>query len=146
MAVRVRLARRGRKNLALYDIVVTNAKAPRDGNYIEKIGTYNPNTSTSTTHLNEDSSFKWLLRGAQPTDTVRSLLASKGVLLRKHLQMGVQKKAVTQEEADKRWEAWKKEKDVKVAKKMTKRAKIDQEATKTNATHQEELTAKVEKA
>ncbi|MCG8339774.1 MAG: 30S ribosomal protein S16 [Cytophagales bacterium] len=145
MAVRIRLARRGRKKLALYDIVAADAKAPRDGRYIEKIGTYNPNTSPSTVHLNEDSALKWLFNGAQPTNTTKSLLSSKGILLRKNLQIGVKKGAITQEEADKSWEAWKREKEAKVAKKMAKKAKIAQEATKTKATPKEEATAQVEK-
>ena len=142
MAVKIRLARRGRKKLALYDIVAADVKAPRDSRYIEKIGTYNPNTSPSSVHLNEDSALKWLLNGAQPTDTVRSLLSSKGVLLRKRLQIGVKKGSTTQEEADKRWEAWKREKEAKVAEKIAEKAKIVQGAAKTKAKKE---TAKLEK-
>jgi small subunit ribosomal protein S16 len=106
MAVKIRLARRGRKKLALYDIVVADEKAPRDGRIIEKLGNYNPNTHPSGVSLKEETTIKWLLNGAQPTDTVRNILSKQGILLKKHLQVGVNKGAITQEEADKKWNAW----------------------------------------
>src|ERR1700742_4163354 len=106
MAIRIRLARRGRKKLALYDIVVTNQRAPRDGRFLEKVGNYNPNMKPTAITLYEEKIVKWLLNGADPSDTVRSILSSQGVLLRKHLQVGVKKGAITQEEADKRFTAW----------------------------------------
>ena len=79
MAVKIRLARRGRKKLARYDVVVTDARAPRDGRFIEKIGTYNPLTNPATIELNDDKAFAWLMNGAQPSDTVRRILAKTGV-------------------------------------------------------------------
>jgi small subunit ribosomal protein S16 len=108
--VRIRLARRGRKKAAMYDIVVADAKAPRDGRFIEKLGTYNPTSNPSKIVLNVDKAVKWLLNGAQPTDTTRSILSHEGVLMRKHLQVGVIKGAITQEVADERFEAWQQEK------------------------------------
>jgi len=114
MAVKIRLARRGRKKLAMYDIVVSDARAPRDGRFIEKIGTYNPNTNPATVNLNDAQALKWLMNGAQPTDTANGILSQHGVLLKKHLQVGVIKGAITQEQADAKFEAWKKEKEAKV--------------------------------
>src|SRR5690606_34911427 len=95
MEVKIRLARRGRKKLAIYDVVVADARAPRDGRFIEKIGIYTPNTDPASININNDRALKWLLNGAQPTDTVKAMLSYRGVLLRKHLQIGVLKGAVT---------------------------------------------------
>ena len=114
MAVKIRLARRGRKKLAMYDIVVADARAPRDGKFIEKIGTYNPNTNPASIVLNEANALKWIMNGAQPTDTTRAILSYKGVLLKKHLQVGVNKGAISQEAADEKFGAWKEIKDAKV--------------------------------
>lgn len=107
MAVKIRLARRGRKHLAEYDIVVADARSPRDGRFIKKIGNYNPNTSPSTIKLDEVSALKWLFQGAQPTDTVKNILSNQGIMLKKHLQIGVIKGAITQEQADEKFLAWK---------------------------------------
>jgi small subunit ribosomal protein S16 len=107
MAVKIRLSKRGRKKLALYDIVVADQRAPRDGRFIEKVGNYNPNTNPSTVVLQEDKIVQWLFNGAQPTDTVKNILSSQGILLKRHLQIGVNKGAITQEEADKRFLTWK---------------------------------------
>ncbi|ODS80337.1 MAG: 30S ribosomal protein S16 [Cytophagaceae bacterium SCN 52-12] len=115
MAVKIRLARRGRKKRAMYDIVVADARAPRDGRFIEKLGTYNPNTNPAEVVLKVDSAVKWLFNGAQPTDTARTLLQGKGVLLRKHLQVGVNKGAITQEQSDAKFEEWQKSKQEKDA-------------------------------
>ena len=120
MAVKIRLTRRGRKKLALYDIVVADARSPRDGKFIEKIGNYNPNTHPTTTLLEEESALRWLLKGAQPTNTVRTVLASRGVLLKKHLQLGVQKGAITQAAADIKLENWRQEKAKRLAKQHKK--------------------------
>ncbi len=120
MAVKIRLTRRGRKKLALYDIVVADARSPRDGRFIEKLGNYNPNTHPATIQLAEERSLQWLQKGAQPTNTVKTILSSHGILLRKHLQLGVDKGAVTQEDADKRWEAWKQNKAQQLAKSAKK--------------------------
>ena len=118
MAVKIRLSRRGRKKLAIFDIIIADARSPRDGKIIEKIGTYNPNINPAQIILDETKALEWLMQGAQPTDTVRAILSYKGILLRKHLQIGVNKKAITQEEADKKFNAWLKEKEAKINKKI----------------------------
>jgi len=112
--VKIRLARRGRKKLAIFDLVVANVTAPRDGRFIEKIGTYNPNTIPAAIVLNDDKALTWLLNGAQPTDTVRAIFSYRGVMYKKHLQIGVIKGAITQEDADAKYEAWKTTKDSKI--------------------------------
>ncbi len=111
MAVKIRLARRGRKRRPIYDIVVADARAPRDGRYIEKIGSFNPNTHPATIVLNEERALYRLMTGALPTDTTRTILSKTGIMLRKHLQVGVDKGAITQEVADRRFEEWKSGKD-----------------------------------
>ncbi len=123
MAVKIRLTRRGRKKLALYDVVVADARSPRDGRFIEKIGTYNPNTNPATIILDEDKALQWVLNGAQPTDTVRAMLNYKGVLFRKHLHGGIRKGALTQEQADAKYEAWKQQKEAKISGKVDMLAK-----------------------
>ncbi len=118
--VKIRLARRGRKKLAMFDVVVADARAPRDGRFIEKIGTYNPLTNPASIVLNEDRAFEWLMNGAQPSDTVKAMLSYRGIMLRKHLQIGVVKGAITQEQADKKLADWLQAKDAKIqAKKDT---------------------------
>ena len=116
MAVKIRLAKKGRKKLAIYDIVVAHSKSPRDGKFIEKLGTYNPTTHPATVVLNTESAFKWVMDGAEPTDTVQTLLQKTGVLFRKHLQIGVNKGAITQETADKKLADWLSAKEAGVAK------------------------------
>ncbi len=101
--VKIRLQRRGRRKQPFYHIVIADARSPRDGRFIEKVGTYNPMTKPATIDLDRDLAFDWLLKGAQPTDTVRAILRAKGVMFRKHLHRGVAKGAFTQEEADKRY-------------------------------------------
>jgi small subunit ribosomal protein S16 len=118
--VKIRLARRGRKKLAMYDVVVADARAPRDGRFIEKIGTYNPLTVPATIELNDEQAFKWLMNGAQPSDTVKAMLSYRGIMLKKHLQIGVIKGALTQEQADTKLAAWLKDKDAKIADKHSK--------------------------
>ncbi len=130
MAVKIRLARRGRKALALYDIVVADVRAPRDGRYIEKLGNYNPNTNPATIVLNEESALKWVMDGAQPTDTTRAILSYKGVMMKKHLQVGVNKGAITQEVADKRFAEWLKAKDTKIQAKLDGLSKDEAAAAK----------------
>lgn len=126
--VKIRLARRGRKKLAIYDVVVADTRSPRDGKFIEKIGTYNPLSNPATIELQEDKAFDWLMKGAQPSDTVGRILSYRGVLLRKHLQIGVLKGAITQEQADAKLEAWKKEKDAKIQSKVDRLSKDQQAA------------------
>lgn len=111
MAVKIRLSRRGRKKMAMYDIVVAPSQAGRDGNFIEKIGTYNPNTDPSTVVLKPERALHWLMVGAQPTDTARSILSHEGVMFRKHLQVGVNKGAITQEQAEEKYTSWKEGKE-----------------------------------
>ena len=106
MAVKIRLARHGRKKRAIYDIVVADARSPRDGKFIEKLGQYNPNSTPAGIELNNEKALYWLMNGAQPTDTTRKILSVSGLMLQKHLQVGVVKGAISQEEADKKFEAW----------------------------------------
>jgi small subunit ribosomal protein S16 len=112
--VKIRLSRRGRKKLALYDVIVADARAPRDGRFIEKIGTYNPLTVPATIVLNDQKAFTWLMNGAQPSDTVKAMLSYRGIMMKKHLQIGVIKGAITQEQADAKLADWMKEKDAKI--------------------------------
>jgi small subunit ribosomal protein S16 len=107
MATKLRLQRRGRKNYPFYQIIVADSRAPRDGKYIERIGSYNPNTNPATITLDFDRALYWLQTGAQPTDTVRNILSSEGVLMKKHLLGGVAKGAFDEAEAEKRFSAWK---------------------------------------
>ena len=115
MAVKIRLQRHGKKNFAFFHIVVADTRAPRDGRYIEQIGSYNPNTNPATIVINAERALAWLEVGAQPTLTARRILSYEGIMLRKHLQGGVAKGALTQEQADAKWNAWKAEQDKKVA-------------------------------
>ena len=115
MSVKIRLQRRGRRKRPFYHIVIADSRAPRDGRFIEKIGTYNPMTKPATIDLDRDAAFDWLMKGAQPTDTARAILRFKGVMFRKHLQRGVSKGALTQEQADSKYQDWIAEKDAKVA-------------------------------
>jgi small subunit ribosomal protein S16 len=114
MAVKIRLTRRGRKKKALYDVVIADARAPRDGKFIEKIGTYNPNVNPAMINLDEEKAFQWLMNGAEPTETVKAMLSYRGILLKKHLQIGVNKGAVTQEDADKKMADWLAAKEAKI--------------------------------
>lgn len=130
MAVKIRLARRGRKKLALYDVVVADARAPRDGKFIEKIGTYNPATNPASIILDDNKAFSWLMKGAQPTETVKAMLSHHGVMLKKHLQIGVIKGAITQEQADGKLSEWVKAKETKVQSKIDNLSKSKQDAAK----------------
>jgi len=130
MAVKIRLARRGRKKLARYDVVVTDSRSPRDGRFIEKLGTYNPLTNPATIELNDEKAFDWLMKGAQPSDVVKAMLSYRGVMLRRHLQIGVIKGAVTQETADKKLADWKTEKESKIASKRDNLSKSKADAAK----------------
>lgn len=130
MAVKIRLARRGRKKLARYDVVVADARAPRDGRFIEKIGTYNPLTNPASIELNDEKAFQWLMNGAQPTDTVKAMLSYRGIMLRKHLQIGVNKGALTQEQADKKLADWVNAKQAKIQGKRDLLAKNKQDDAK----------------
>ena len=111
MATKLRLQRRGHKDYAFYSIVAADSRAPRDGRFIEKIGTYNPNTDPATVDLKFERALYWLEVSAQPTDTVRNILSREGVLLMKHLRGGIKKGAKTEEQAQAEFEAWKSEKN-----------------------------------
>jgi len=111
MATKIRLQRRGRKSYAFYQIVIADSKAPRDGKFIEKIGSYNPNTDPATIDLNFERALYWVLTGAQPTDTVRNILSREGVYMKKHLLGGVTKGAFGEAEAEAKFEAWKNNKE-----------------------------------
>jgi small subunit ribosomal protein S16 len=114
MSVKIRLARHGRKQHAYYHIVVANSRAPRDGRFIERIGSYNPNTNPATIDLDFDKAISWLYKGAQPTDTTRSILSQQGVMMKKHLLDGAKKGAFSEADAEVKFEAWMKEKASKV--------------------------------
>lgn len=130
MAVKIRLARRGKKRYAMYDVVVADSRSPRDGRFVDKIGTYNPNTNPATINLNEEKAFKWVMNGAVPTDTVKAMLSYRGILFRKHLQVGVLKGAITQEQADAKLSAWKDSKTNKIQGKVDNLSKAKQDAQK----------------
>ena len=110
MATRIRLQRNGRKGYAFYSIVIADARAPRDGRFTEKIGTYNPNTNPATVDLNFERALHWVLVGAQPTDTVRNILSKEGVYMKKHLLGGVAKGAFDEAQAEAKFNAWKENK------------------------------------
>ena len=130
MAVKIRLQRHGKKNFAFFDIVVADTRAPRNGRFIEQIGSYNPNTNPATIVLKADRALVWLNVGAEPTLVCSRILSYEGVLLRKHLNGGIAKGALTQEQADAKWNAWKAERDAKISAKVSSLAKADIEAKK----------------
>ncbi|TLX77723.1 30S ribosomal protein S16 [Labilibacter sediminis] len=161
MPVKIRLARHGRKRNAFYHIVVADSRAPRDGKYIERIGSYNPNTNPATIDLNFDKALNWLTNGAQPTDTARAILSYKGVMMKKHLLEGVKKGAFDEAEAEKRFEAWSSQKEQKIQAKvdglqgdadaaakenLEREAKINSERAEAIAKRNSELAAEAEAA
>ncbi len=119
MAVKIRLQRHGKKNFAFFHIVVADSRSPRDGKFIEQIGSYNPNTNPATIVLDGEKALAWLKVGAQPTLVARRILSYEGILLRKHLAEGVAKGALTEAQADAKFAAWKEERDKKIAAKKT---------------------------
>ncbi|MDR1757231.1 MAG: 30S ribosomal protein S16 [Culturomica sp.] len=130
MATKIRLARHGRKGRPFYHVVIADSRAPRDGKFIEKVGTYDPNTNPATINLKFDRALYWLQVGAQPTDTAKRILSYKGVLLKKHLLEGVKKGAFDEAAAEVKFEAWMKEKDSKVQAKISKLAQEGDTAAK----------------
>ena len=138
MSVKIRLQRHGKKQKPFYWIVAADARSKRDGRFLEKIGTYNPNTNPATVDLDIDKAVQWLHNGAQPTDTAKAILSYKGALLKHHLDGGIRKGALTQEQADAKLTAWLEEKASKVDTKKEGLTKAQQEV-KTKA-------LKVEKA
>ncbi|MCH2192917.1 30S ribosomal protein S16 [Kordia sp.] len=128
MSVKIRLQRHGKKGKPFYWIVAADARAKRDGRYLEKLGTYNPNTNPATIDLNVDGAVKWLQNGAQPTDTARAILSYKGAMYKNHLLGGVRKGALTEEQVDEKFNAWVAEKEGKVQGKVDSLAKADADA------------------
>ena len=128
MSVKIRLQRHGRKGKPFYWVVAADARSKRDGRSLEKIGTYNPNTNPATIELDMDAAVKWLQNGAQPTDTAKAILSHKGALLKNHLAGGVKKGALTEEEAEKKFQAWLDEKAAKTSEKESKLAKAEEDA------------------
>ena len=120
MPTKIRLQRHGKKRYPFYHVVIADSRAPRDGKFIEKLGTYNPNTNPATIDIDFDGALSWMKKGAQPTDTVRALLSYKGVIYKNHLDKGVAKGAFTQEDADKKFAAWLEEKEAKIDSKKNK--------------------------
>ena len=119
MPVRIRLQRHGKKGKPFYWVVAADSRSKRDGRYLEKLGVYDPNTNPATVNLNIDEALRWLEKGAQPSDTARTLLSYRGVMLKYHLNGGVKKGALTQEQADKKFEDWLEDKNIRI------QAKID---------------------
>ncbi|NER09624.1 SSU ribosomal protein S16P [Muriicola jejuensis] len=130
MPVRIRLQRHGKKGKPFYWIVAADSRAKRDGKFLEKLGIYNPNTNPATIDINVDQSVQWLNNGAQPSDTAKRILSYKGVLLKHHLMGGVRKGALTEEEAEKKFQAWVEEKSKKVSDKEKNLSKAQEEARK----------------
>jgi len=128
MPVKIRLQRHGKKNKPFYWIVAADSRAKRDGRFLEKIGTYNPNTNPATVELDVDGAVKWLQNGAQPTDTAKTLLSYKGALLKNHLAGGVKKGALTEEQAEAKFNAWLEEKAAKISGKSEGLAKAEADA------------------
>jgi small subunit ribosomal protein S16 len=131
MATKIRLQRHGKKGKPFYYIVVADARAPRDGRFIERIGSYNPNTNPATIDINFEKTLDWVNNGAQPTDTCRAILSYKGVMYKKHLEGGVKKGALTQEQADEKFTAWTEQKDGKITGKKSDLTSAKDEARKT---------------
>ncbi|RTE55267.1 30S ribosomal protein S16 [Arenibacter aquaticus] len=128
MPVKIRLQRHGKKGKPFYWVVAADSRAKRDGKFLEKLGTYNPNTNPATIELDLDSSVKWLQNGAQPTDTAKRILSYKGVLLKHHLLGGVRKGALTEEQVEEKFNAWLEEKGKLVSSKVEGLAKADADA------------------
>ena len=128
MPVKIRLQRHGKKGKPFYWIVAADARSKRDGRYLEKLGTYNPNTNPATVEIQIDNAIDWLEKGAQPTDTARTLLSYKGVLFKHHLNGGIRKGALTEEQAEKKFTAWLEEKEAKIQVKKEGLTKQEQDA------------------
>ncbi len=128
MPVKIRLQRHGKKGKPYYWIVAADSRAKRDGKYLEKLGAYNPNTNPATIDLNVDNAVKWLENGAQPTDTARAILSYKGAMLKKHLSGGVKKGALTEEQAEEKFNAWLEEKASKIQAKADNLSKAKADA------------------
>jgi len=137
MPTRIRLQRRGKKGFPFYHIVIADGRAPRDGKFIETIGTYNPLTKPATIELNNEKALQWLKNGASPTDTVLALLKYKGVMYKYHLLKGVKKGALTEEQAEEKYVNWLKEKETKI------KSKINQHAVEEKQLEKKQLEAEI---
>lgn len=144
MPVKIRLQRHGKKGKPFFWIVAADVRSKRDGKYLEKLGIYNPVTQPATIELDVDSSVKWLRNGAQPTDTARRILSYKGAMMKKHLLAGVDKGALTEEEAEKKFEAWMSEKEDKISSSEEKAAKAKQAEKEKALEAEREVNAKRE--
>ena len=144
MPVKIRLQRHGKKGKPFYWIVAADARAKRDGRYLEKLGTYNPNVNPASIDLNVDEAVKWLQNGAQPTDTARAILSYKGALLKNHLAGGVKKGALTEEQAEEKFQAWLSEKEGSVDAKKAELAKAEAAAKAKALELEKEVNAKRE--
>lgn len=142
MPVKIRLQRHGRKGKPFFWVVAADSRAKRDGRSLEKLGTYNPNTNPATIELDVDAAVRWLQNGAQPTDTARAILSYKGALLKNHLAGGVKKGALTEEQAEKKFEAWLDEKEGKIAAKAGSLEKAKAEAKAKQLEAEKEINAK----
>jgi small subunit ribosomal protein S16 len=142
MPVRIRLQRHGKKGKPFYWIVAADARSKRDGRFLEKIGIYNPNTNPATIDLNLDQAVRWLDNGAQPSDTARRILSYKGVLMKHHLQGGVRKGALTEEQAEAKFQAWLEEKNSKISSKSEGLEKAKAEAKAKAMEAEKEVNAK----
>ena len=145
MATKIRLQRGGRKSYAFYRIVIADARAPRDGRFTEKIGTYNPNTNPATVDLNFERALYWVENGAQPTDTVRNILSREGVYLMKHLKGGVKKGAFDEAAAQKKFDAWKADKQKGLEKVAAEEAKAKQDAAAKELAQEKKLNDEIAK-
>jgi len=130
MAVKIRLSRKGKKKKPYYHIVIADARSPRDGKYIEKIGSYNPNINPAVIEIDEERALDWLHKGAQPTETLRAILSYKGLLLKKHLAEGVAKGALSEADAEKKFKTWLADQDKKIDAKKTKLEKVKTDKAK----------------
>ena len=130
MATKIRLQRHGKKGKPFYYIVVADARAPRDGRFIERVGSYNPNTNPATIDINFDKTLDWVNKGAQPTDTCRAILSYKGILYKKHLQGGLKKGALTEEQVESKFQEWLDQKEGKITGKKTSLVSAKDEARK----------------
>jgi small subunit ribosomal protein S16 len=154
MPTKIRLQRKGKKGQPYYHIVIADGRAPRDGRFIERIGVYNPLTKPAEIEISFDKALGWLQKGAQPTDTVRAILSYKGVLYKYHLSKGVQKGALTEEQAEAKFQAWQTEKQAKIQSKRKEHElnlkdalkKQKEEETRVNETKAQAIAKKLAKA
>ena len=142
MSVKIRLQRHGKKGKPFYWVVAADARSKRDGKLLEKLGTYNPNTNPATIELDIDATVKWLQNGAQPTDTARAILSYKGVMLKNHLLGGVKKGALTEEQAEEKFQVWLDDKNQKVSDQENKLTKAKEDAKSKALDAEKEVNAK----